>query len=313
MEQRAPKVKKIKVNKRTESKIKKILEKIEEKKRYCRALADTYISLQKLRVASGNRIIAMTQQMDEIEDIRESVLNRIVIELKRMENEIGKEAEDILKDIPVYTEFLSKIKGLGPILSLKLLSINWDLTKDLSSWNAYCGLVPHVYKCQCEEGHKILLPYDPNDPKNPKDVKCYYVIDREKDKTTKQIKLIRCGAPIVKAEMAPCRKYKGYAFFWNPKARTIMWLIGTSFAKTGGFYKEIYKKWKQIYVEIKELKTGHAIEAAKRKAKKLFLAHFYQAYHEIEGLPWRIPYQFEYLQHGDFIHWTEVVKIDEGE
>ena len=26
-----------------------------------------------------------------------------------------------------------------------------------------------------------------------------------------------------------------------------MWLIGTSLAKTGGFYKEIYKKWKNFY------------------------------------------------------------------
>ena len=292
-------------------KTQKILTQINERRKYYRALADTYFGLQKIRVASNNRIKAMLNELDEIEDIRESVLNSITTELIKLEKAIGDEAKEVLKNEPVYVEFLSKVKGLGPILSLKLLSINWDMTKYLSSWNAYCGMIPYAYKCKCEEGHRILFSFNPFDPQKQHLAKCYYVLDIERDKKKKTTKIIRCKASIISAEKAPCRKYKGYAIFWNPKAKTIMWLIGTSLAKTGGFYKEIYKKWKNFYLTNKKLKTGHAIQCAIRKTSKLFLAHFYQAYHEVEGLECPPPYQFDYLNHDDFIHWTKVIEIDE--
>lgn len=276
------------------------------KLKYYRALADTYWSLQKIRIASSNRIFAMLEKMDEVEEVRESVLNKIVDDLIEMEKSIYKEAKEILNE-PVYIEFLSKIKGLGFILSLKLLSLGWDLKRNLSSWNAYAGLVPFVYKCKCEEGHRLLLPRDP--VINPS--KCYCIVDRKVNPKTKQVTFIRCGARIVKGEIAPGRRHQGYAFFWNPKVKTTLWLIATSFTKTGKFYKNFYNKWKDKYKQ-DGLKDGHAIARAKRKTAKLFLAHFYQAWHEIEGLDYRMPYQFEYLKHNSFINWKDVVDFDKN-
>lgn len=290
------------------SKIEKILKEIEENRRYYRALTDTYTSLQKLRIASSNRIKAILQEFDEKEEIRESVLNEIVDDLIKMEKSIGKEVKRILKNNPIYTEFLSKVKGLGAILSLRLLSIKWDLTKPLTSWNAYAGLVPHVYKCRCKNGHKILLPSDPE----IKPTRCYFVTKVERDKKTKQLIFKRCGEIVKSGEKAPCRRYDGYAIFWNPKVKNTFYLIGTSLAKTGKFYKNIYKKWKDTYLA-KGLREGHAIFCGLRKTEKLFLAHFYQAYHEILGLDYREPYQFEYLKHDskNKIKWTEVIEFDE--
>jgi len=294
------------------AKTKKLLEKIEENRNYCRALADTYISLQKTRIASFNRIHAILRKSDEEEEIRESVLNEIAKGLVEMEKKISKEAKNVLNDNPIYVEFLSKVKGLGNVLSLKLLSIKWDLDKPLGSWNAYAGLVPHVYKCKCKKGHKILLPFDPSN--GNRIARCYFITDTKQNKKTKQTKFIRCGEVITKGEIAPCRKHKGYAIFWNPKVKTLFYLIGVSFAKTGKFYKNVYEKWKNIYLTIKGLKEGHAIKCGLRKAEKLFLANFYQAYHEILGLDYRDPYQFEYLKHdsGKKIKWTEVVEFDES-
>jgi hypothetical protein len=51
---------------------------------------------------------------------------------------------------------------------------------------------------------------------------------------------------------------------------------------------------------------------SRRLAFKLFLAHIYQAWRELEGLPVRLPYAFEFLGHNDFISWRDVLRAEEA-
>jgi len=294
------------------------LSQLKQKLFYYRALADTYEAIQKLRIACSNRLTAIHKLgLDEEEKLRERTLSSIVDELLEQEKRIIKIVKEILKEIPIYNEFLKKIKGIGPALSLRLLSINWDLNKKLSDWNAYAGLVPYVYKCKCQKGHKLLLPYNPE--KRKEEIKCYVITEREKKKKGGSIildreKMKRCGAPVRIGEIAPCRKHSGYKIFWNPKAKKTLWLISTSLAKSGKFYKIFYEYWREKYLKEK-LSLPHAVARAKRKVAKLFLAHFYEAWHEIEGMSYELPYQFEYLKHSPdrLLDWKIIIKVEEGE
>ena len=127
----------------------------------------------------------------------------------------------------------------------------------------------------------------------------------------------RCNAPVVELKHvegeAPRRK-KGYHAFWNPKARRLVFLISKNFVMLGdkGFYGRAYRRFKERILRRKDIQHYPRIrkEAMARRATfKLFLAHYYQAYHDLEGIPYRMPYQFEYLNHKEFVSWRDVVDM----
>ncbi len=253
-----------------------------------RALADTYICIQKERIRAENRLRSIELNADEGDELRERILSHLR-ELRKVEKAVLKDAEKVANCVPVYKEFLSKVKGIGPAYAIKLLALPLQLGKPLSSWNAYFGLVPGYYMCVCENNHKFMSPKEP-------------------------FTCIECGGAIVKSDYktsAPRRK-TGYRAFWNPRARSLYFNIAKGFIMAGenAFYCRMYRKFKEKILNRKDLGNLPDIRKdamARRSTFKLFLAHYYQAYHELEGLPYRMPYAFEYLNHEGFIHWTEVV------
>lgn len=264
-----------------------------DKKALLRAIVDTYEDIQKERIRAENRLRSIVKGMDENDPLRIEILKRLT-QFKELEGAIEKDALNALKGIPVYEEFLKKVKGIGTIYSIKLLALPLKLGVSLSAWNAYFGLTPHYYVCQCEKGHKFLY---------------------SKEVTRCPIK--GCGALITQLEHieeAPRRK-KGYYSFWNPKARALAYLISRNFVMLGerGFYGRMYRKFKKRILQRKDIEHYPQIRKeamARRLTFKLFLAHFYQAYHELEyKASYRMPYQFEYLKHTDFISWREVIEL----
>ncbi len=264
-----------------------------------RALADTYMSIQKERVRASNRIESMLKDMDETEVIRQVVMEKIK-QLEEIEKAIIKDIRPHLKKIAVYNEFLSRVKGIGEVFTTKLLALPLKPGLNLTSWNAYFGLVPTYYLCECEKGHRFMYPKVPSgcpveigDPKNRK----------------------KCGANISHTEFkegAP-RRMRGYKPFWNPKARALYFLIAQNFIRVGerGFYGRYFRQVKQRYEQREDLKNAPKIKInamAMRSTFKLFLSHYYQAFHELAGLPYRLPYQFEYLKHTNFIDWKDVIR-----
>ena len=127
--------------------------------KFYRALYDTYEGIQEIRKAAENRLRSIELKMDEEEPLRKTVMLSI-IKLKDYEKEIQNLVAENIKIDPIYTEFLSKIKGIGPTLSMKILSFPWDLEKYVTDWYAFAGIVPLVDKCVCEKGHKFLLPHN---------------------------------------------------------------------------------------------------------------------------------------------------------
>lgn len=141
---------------------------------------------------------------------------------------------------------------------------------------------------------------------------------RVKQEGAEKYTTVPCGCGIAEKEHitgeAPKRK-AGHHSFWNPRARTLTYLIGKQFLLGGRFYKEQYYRFKEREKETRpDVSDGRRHNSAMRKTVQLFLAHLYQATNELQGLVPRIPYSFEYLNHSEdsFIHWKDVAAYDKA-
>ncbi|MEM3426719.1 hypothetical protein [Hydrogenobacter thermophilus] len=251
-----------------------------------RALCDTFEAIQKERIRASNRLQAVFRGVDEREELRIRVLSRLE-ELEKVEEGLEKDLKQILKEHPVYMSFLRHVKGVGPLLSIRLLALPLDPQRNISSWWAYFGLAPFHYVAKCENGHNLVFP---------------------KEKGTCPV----CQAPIASIEKvngAPRRK-KGHKSFWNTQARKIAYLLGEQFVKISerGYYGRAYRRFKSR--QPLDLPAIQRDARARRLAVKLFLSHLHECMRELSGLEPIKPYAFEFLKHVDYISWKEVVNLE---
>jgi len=301
-----------------------------------RGIYDTFESIQKMRIAAENRLRAIIQNYDENHRERQIAMEHVK-RIKEFERIIEKQAEEVLENDIVYNEFLLKVNGINIRTSLRLLSLGLDIERELSDWYAYFGLVPIYWACECEHGHKILLPSDPfktgatciMSKKAHEEEDLSEDIDGELT-VIKRVTMERCGGKIVKAEPMPPKRIKGYFCFWNKKAKKTAYIVTEYWVKNPNksFYGKIFKEEREKLMNRPDAKdkyykimkkdgkktkvaTRRATLSARRKAFKIFLAHMYQSWRELLGMGYRMPYAFEYLKHDDFIDWKDVLKIEE--
>lgn len=94
------------------------------------------------------------------------------------------------------------------------------------------------------------------------------------------------------------RLHKGEPAHFNRRLKTVCYLVGVSFLRTGSPYKVIYDNHKKRYQEVHPDWTPQHIHlAALRKMIKLFLSHLWETWRVAEGLDVRPPYAIEYLKH----------------
>ncbi|MGC8978651.1 transposase [Caldisericum sp.] len=99
------------------------------------------------------------------------------------------------------------------------------------------------------------------------------------------------------------RRKKGEKAHFNPKLKTLCYLIGMSFIRNGEGYRKLYDKFKEEYKE--KWKDGcpspvcqkngicsenHKHMAALRKTVKVFLAHYWMEGRRLKGLSCETPY-----------------------
>jgi hypothetical protein len=261
-----------------------------------RAMADTYESVQKVRIRAENQLRAIEQASDEYEPERVSLNNRLT-DIIKLEGDLQKDMLSELKHLDIWNEFLIHVKGVGKTLSCKLIALPVDWSRDLSSIKSYFGMTPVYWKGECVEGHKLLYSKQP--------VTCFEVIDEERN---------LCVLPVIKTEFiekqSP-KRIKGWKGFWNNRGKTLLFLISEQFVKQGKYYRGVYDSAKQREIKKGECKNDmHIHLRAKRTASMMFLSHYHQAINELEGKEIRKPYQFEYLKHENFISWQDVVIIE---
>jgi len=197
-------------------------------------------------------------------------------ESEKIENKYKKTMLEYIGTEPVYNEFLSKIRGIGPVLSANLLKEFGDCSRYEKISNLWSHTGNHVV------GGK-----------------------------------------------AP-KKRKGEDLTFSPRLRTMTWKISDCLMKLNkGIYRNIYDTEKQRQLSIKhkegelfkkfgkpykekdtELKLGHAHNRALRKMRKLFLANYWEASRELNGLEVTEPYSKDKLGHTNIISWRKAVEIE---
>ncbi|KPL72238.1 hypothetical protein ADN00_15585 [Ornatilinea apprima] len=94
------------------------------------------------------------------------------------------------------------------------------------------------------------------------------------------------------------RLVKGERAHFNQRAKTACYLIGSSFLKSRSPYRRVYDDARQYYeANRKDWTKAHIHNAALRKMVKVFLAHLWNEWRILEGLPTKPLYVNEKLGH----------------
>jgi len=215
-----------------------------------RGIIEDYYDIQKMRIETENQIRSIEQGKSKGNEA--FLREKILPYMKTMEKEIIKYSKEDLENYKIYTLWLKNIKGIGPILGLGLISWIEDIKKFATISKLWC----YFGQAVGEDGRAV-------------------------------------------------RKKKGEKVNWNTRLKVLAWKIGESFVKTKGGYRKLYEqfraeydeKWKTpedcgspVCIKHKKCFDAHRYAAAKRKTVKVFLAHLFMKWRELEGLPEEHPF-----------------------
>lgn len=226
-----------------------------------RGLIESYYDIQKNRISVENQLRSLEQGKSEQEYkwFKDVVYNR----LYTIERDIAKHLGEWVEEEEIYTEWLKGIKGIGPVLAAGLIA--WLDSESPTYGKGFTTRFATISKLWAYAGLAV-------------------------DKDGKAV-----------------RRKKGQQANWDTRLKTHLWKIGESFVKTKGGYRKLYETFRAEYDD--KWKTpedcgsrgcankgkgkclkGHRYAAAKRKTVKVFLAHLFTRWHELEGLPVRKPF-----------------------
>jgi len=277
-----------------------------------RILTDAYDGIQKARKETANRISMMERDMQITEKQARSLHFRTDERLIDIEGSIKKEMKVLCQQIPVFTEFLECVVGIGETYTTKLLAGIGDIERfpKISMLWKYCGLAPVEYCDNCNKRHFG----DMKDAQSwiDRNIEKQYKMVTERSKKSKKEKekareditakmrnsICACNnpQPVMRAE----KRVRGIATIeYNPRLKSLLWNIGKQFVKQGDYYRAKYDEIKSVEKAKNGgiLSDGHIDSRARRKVVKLFVSHLWMKWRELEGLPVTKPYSEKYLGH----------------
>lgn len=241
-----------------------------------RHLVRTYYDVQKNRISIGNRVKVTEfincpvcnvlipkpkrkqwsgncprcgfEKVEVVKVEPEPILSDIENTLKKIEQSIRSTLEKFVSKHPLWILYLSKIKGIGPVLGAFLVTdLNPLKFETVGALYKYCGLHREFVCSNC--GYVFI-------PKAGMDLS----------------KCPACGkGPLV--TRAPVRR-AGQKIDWNPFARTMCWRIGESLRLRGGFYKLMFHRfYEELQSKRPDISRKHRLNDARRRVVKLFLSH----------------------------------------
>ena len=312
-----------------------------------RLMSRSFYAIQKSRVMIRARIKSLERDNLLLEEDAEILHEWCDKALEGIEKNLEKQAENIMFEHPLWTEWLNHIKGIGPILGAAIIG----------EIGGHVGtLCPN-----CEQETYLLAKKKKKVGKNKKDEKedasttndevdedeeflqfvrtpgkvittytckkCgFYTENEEEIANLKQLKGIACwtnpsklhkwmGLDVTPEGKAPKRQKKTPTT-WSPPMRVLAWKIGDSFVKSGGkkrlpgFFRLKYDVFRELEDnKHPDLSDGHRLARASRKAVKLFISITWAKYRQLENLPVRTPYSVEKLGH-KLVTPEEVLKFE---
>jgi len=222
-------------------------------------------------------------------------ITTILENARNFEQDIEKLIKKQLKNHALYTQYLSKITGIGPMLSAGLIAYIDDIEKfkHVSSLWQYSGYGMNRYCPNCKKPTSIEVKYE----QTGTIAKKLHPFD---------------SCPICNYETTPIlqKRTSGYQSNWSDKLKTLAWKAAASFVKQSSANSKYRKLYEQIKKDehrkhptkkIVNSKTmyndGHINNRAMRKVSKIFLAHVWQTWRRQQGLEATEPYAKQLLGH----------------
>ncbi len=269
-----------------------------------RRLHDIFYDVQDIRIRTANRERGMPKETFGVYSKRQRELERKVLG----------HLSSYLKSEPIWKEFLSKVRGIGPTLASGWVSnimIKYSVVDDLDEATD----LQKKYCMKTRDG-KLLIP-------SIRGIVAFPTLS----------KLWKwCGLDVVDGR-AP-RRRRGEKFGRNPRMRVLCWKTMRSFLYQGEAspYYTIYKAYKERYstnspyaAALKDPKQcfryGECVERMEGRAKRLgtpckrppcrlhihalaarrtmkdFTKHLYLNWRKLDGLPLTEPYEIAVLKH----------------
>lgn len=260
-----------------------------------RNLIDIFYDFQGQRIQTQLRIGASERENTLTkEELSIYGITTIMENAKTFELDIEKIITKQILNHALYTQYLSRIQGIGVLISGALIAYIDDIEKfkNVSSLWQYCGLGMNRYCPEC---------------KKPTSIKVKYSTGKIANKLHPFENCPECNhetTPILQ------KKTSGYQSNWNDKLRVFLWKASTSFVKQSASKSKYRKLYDQIKKDerrkhpVKKIikgKTffndGHIHNRAMRKVSKIFLAHIWQTWRRQQGLEATEPYVKQLLGH----------------
>lgn len=263
-------------------------------KHLLRTLVDVYYDFQGQRIQTQLRIGASKREhsLNE-EELSIYGITTIFENAQSFEKDLEKIIRKQLQNYALYTQYLSKIRGIGPMLSAGLIAYIDDIEKfkHVSSLWQYSGYGMNRFCKNCKKPTFVEVEYDSGT-------------------IAKKLHPIEicslCNGQTVSILQ---RRTPGYQSNWNDRLKVLGWKAGASFVKqtSKSKYRKLYDKIKadehkrnptRKKINGKTLyNDGHKHNRAMRKVVKIFFAHLWQTWRRQQGLETTEPYAKQLLGH----------------
>jgi hypothetical protein len=213
---------------------------------------------------------------------RESVTEDATGGWAKIEKKLMRDASKMIKTMPIYTKWLTKVRGVGDTLATQFVALIQPISDfdNVAKLWAYAGYA-------VSDGEAVRRRLGVKSNWNPELKKLGFQL----------------GDCFIKAGGAYRQLYDNYKA--RDRAAHPEPIIKTD-GKGRAMKTREGKAWR-LYTD------GHMHARARRYAVKIFLSHLWQAWRELEGLPVRGPYAVEYLGHTTVLSPWSFIEADEEE
>ena len=274
---------------------------------YMTILSRTFYAVQKQRIEAGNRI-AMNVRDQRLTEDEAALLNaHLKVGLHAIEKNVKRDMARVLEPIPIYRDWLSRIRGVGPLLSGAIIGEIGDIGRfehisNLWSWAGFGihdGVADRRRAGEKSHWNPVMKSIGWKTGKSFIKLGSYFRLAYDQFKLEEVAKNKPWAAPLEPTELA------GYRL-WLPS--------GDGTILTKDLVPGIIKAAKQAgNTSVRIYRTdGHVDNRANRRNIKLFLGLTWMKWRELEGLPVSEPYIADHgLAGHTIVHPAEVLAAEE--
>lgn len=252
---------------------------------YMTILSRTFYAIQKQRIEAGNRI-AMNVRDQRLTEDEAALLNaHLKVGLHAIEKNVKRDMTRVLEPIPIYHEWFSKIRGVGPLLAGAIIGEistieRFEHISNLWSWAGFGihdGVADRRRAGEKSHWNQVMKNIGWKTGKSFIKLGGYFRQSYDQFKLEETLKNKPWTAPLEPAELAGFR-------LWLPD--------GEGSILTKDVVPGVIKAAKTAgNTSIKICRTdGHVDNRANRRNIKLFLGLTWMKWRELEGLPVSKPY-----------------------